>query len=326
MNVNEEKEVVNEDAAASNKATIAAKPQFSTSELMSKLVNYALHADPDRREAMLAAINDEDAENAPYTAPDMNHAKNASSITAKAMKEDLEVVLSDEGLTEEFKTKATILFEAAVSSRVAIIEGELKESYEKKLEETFSEAFKNISEKMDDYLDYVAETWIEENAVAIDSNIKLELAESFMGNLKNLFEEHYIEIPEEKVDIVEALTKEINELKEKENSRISENISIKKKLEKLECDLAFNELAEGLADTQREKLKSLAEGVEFASVEDFKSKVNILKENHFKETGVVKESKILTESVDLPKKESTKEIDPAMKAILESLKKTKESY
>lgn len=209
-------------------------------------------------------------------------AKNAATIQMKpsaagsSVKEDLDELFGED-LSEEFKDQASTLFEAAVQARIIVETAALEEAYEQALNEEIEEVTSALVEKVDDYLTYVAEQWVAENEVAIESALKVEVMEDFVNGLKDLFVENYIEIPSGKTDVLEDLVLTVEELEERLNSVLSENIELKKELNEKVIDDTFETVAEGLAATQIEKLRTLAEGVDYNSVEDYKKKLTLIR-------------------------------------------------
>jgi len=199
----------------------------------------------------------------------------------KAVQEDLAALFDGSELSEDFREKATVIFEAAINEKVSGVVASLEEQYEARLTEEVGAIEEALVEKIDSYLDYVVEQWVEENKLAIESGIKAEVVESFMEGLKGLFTEHYVDAPQEKLDILAQTAAEVEELKAKLSASINENIELSKKLESAEADKAFTEVSEGLAATQIEKLRTLAEGIEYAGVASYKKKLGMIKESYF---------------------------------------------
>lgn len=247
----------------------------------------------------------------------------------KKMKEDIDALLSGEELSEEFKEKASIIFEAAVLSRVEEITENYKTKLEDEYETLFAEAIeelqKEYEEKTDKYLSYVAESWLEENKIAIEKGLKLDIMENFFDSLKNLFLEHNITVPEEKVDVVEELTVKVEELESKLNDSLKESIELKTKLSLLETNSTKTNIVEsvctGLTLVQAEKIKSYAEKLDFISEEDFNTKVKTLKESYFPSTKTSKEDLITEEVVENDIKISDPTIDNYVKAISNIIRK-----
>ena len=202
------------------------------------------------------------------------------------VKEDIDALVEGEELSEEFKTKASTIFEAAVHQKVMEIAtvkiDELEKEYQTNLQEEIVSFRDELTEKVDGYLNYVVEEWMKENEIALDSSLKSELTEEFIGGLKNLFTEHYIEVPDEKVDIVESLYDKVEELEGKLNSQIDDNVQVTSELNEYRKDKILEEVCEDLADTQSEKMKTLVEGVSYEDdKDDFENKVKTIKESYF---------------------------------------------
>ena len=202
------------------------------------------------------------------------------------VKEDIEALVQGEELSEEFKTKASTIFEAAVHQKVMEVAtekiGDLEKEYQSNLQEEIISFRDELTEKVDGYLNYVVEEWMRENELALEGSLRSEITEEFIGGLKNLFTEHYIEVPDEKVDIVEGLYDKVEELEEKLNSQIEENVKTKDELNEYRKNKILEEVCEDLADTQSEKMKSLVEGVSYEDdADDFENKVKTIKENYF---------------------------------------------
>lgn len=228
-----------------------------------------------------------------------NSGKNAASISnsgagtpsprvavpAKAMKEDMDELLADqEDLSEEFKSAASTLFEAAVQNRVILEATRIEEEFEAKLEEQVTKSVDELHEQVEQYMDYVVEQWMQENEVAIESNFRVQATESFIDGLKNLFAESYVEVPEEKVDLIADLQQSVAELEESLESVQAENLKLNNMISEASVEAAFEEVAEGLVDTQTEKLRSLAEGIEYADSTEYAEKLKIIKEQYFTES------------------------------------------
>lgn len=228
-------------------------------------------------------------------------AQMARMVSGAAVKEDLETVFGGQDLTEEFKTKTAVIFEAAVNARVAATVAEAEEAMIAEVEE-FKEGFeKQLAEKIDSYLDYVAETWMKENEVAVVSQLRTDMTEEFILGLKTLFAEHYVELPEDKVDAVEALSAELEDASVRLGEAIAEVAALKEAVAKNEEADALAEVSEGLALTQSEKLKTLVEGIQADSVDDFKKKAQIIREKHFptgKKTVTAAAPETLSEEAD----------------------------
>ena len=198
-----------------------------------------------------------------------------------AIEEDVNALLSGEDLSEEFKEKAKTIFEASINAKITDIENQLNEEYEKALNEQVEEIKVELTERTDAYLEYVAQEWMEENALQVENGIKTEMTESFMEGMKKLFEEHYVTLPEDKYDVLENMVDKLDEMETKLNEQIEKNVALNQKLGESTAQTVFNNVAEGLAVSQKEKLQSLAEGVEFESEESYRGKIETLKESYF---------------------------------------------
>jgi len=238
--------------------------------------------------------------------PKMSPSK-ASSKLDKLKKEHMEILFSGEELSEEFQEKATTIFEAAISTRINEIEEELREDHDKVVTENVESIRKELTERLDDYLGYVVEEWMETNELAIERGIRGDIAENFIHGLKGLFESCYVDVPNEKYDLIDGMATKIEQLEGQVNEEMENNISLRKSILEHRCEEVFNETTEGLVDTEVEKLRSLAEGVEFESEEQYKDKLNILKESYFDksnpeasnydETGMIDEN-AMSQNVD----------------------------
>ena len=200
------------------------------------------------------------------------------------VKEHIDALFNGEELTEEFRDKATTIFEAAVSERITAIEEELVSQYNEKLEEGITSVKNELTEKLDDYLGYVVEEWMKENEVAIENGLRNEIAENFINGLKSLFESCYIDVPNEKYDVLTDYADKVNSLEESLNAEMAKGIELRKELLEANCTRVFNNVVDGLVDTDAEKLRSLSEGLEFENVEQYEEKLNLLKENYFNES------------------------------------------
>ena len=195
--------------------------------------------------------------------------------------DDIAALVEGEELSEEFQEKAKTIFEAAINSKVAKIEEELEADHIKALTEEVAEFKNELTERVDSYLEYVASEWMQENQLAVDQGLKGELSESFMTGLKGLFEEHYVSVPEEKYDVLESMVNKLDEMESKLNEQIDKNIALNKRLSESTSDGILSDVSEGLAVTQKEKLASLAESVEFESEENYREKLVTLRNSYF---------------------------------------------
>ena len=241
------------------------------------------------------------------------------------VKEDIEAITSGEDLSEEFKTKAATIFETAVSAKVLAEVNErlahYEEEYKKELDEAKEAHSSTLSEKVDGYLNYVVEEWMKENEIAVEKGIRSELVEDFMTGLKNLFQEHYIDIPEEKVDLVDDLFEKVEELEKKLDESINHNVGIKTELAKFKREESLREVSQDLADTEKEKLGKLAEGIDYEDEKQFSEKLEVIKENYFPKT--TDSTQPLTEEVEntTETEEVEEKVDENMSIYVDAMKR-----
>ena len=200
------------------------------------------------------------------------------------IEEDVEALLAGEELSEDFQEKARTIFEAAIKTKVAEVQEELKAQYETTLEEEVSVIKEELTSRVDAYLEYVAEEWISENQLAIEQGLKAEMTESFLTGMRSLFEDHYVTIPEEKYDVTTAMVEKLDEMEDKLNEQIKSNVALNQRLAESVADVIFSEVCEGLALSQKDKLASLAENVEFDSEDNYREKLVTLRNSYFSET------------------------------------------
>jgi hypothetical protein len=236
--------------------------------------------------------------------------------------EDVQAMFSGEELSEDFTSKATTIFEAAVVSKVNEILESVTVDLEAELEAEKAEIVESMTSRLDDYMEYVVEQWMEENQLAVEQGIKAEITENFMVGLRNLFSENYIDIPEEKVDLVDELASKVAELEESMNEEVEKNIAARKELAEAKKSMVLRDVCEGLTESQVVKLKSLAEGVDFESAEDYSKKLETIKENYFPQEEVISEDTSFdSEPVEL-EEEVEEYIDPAMKAYSDAISRS----
>ena len=197
------------------------------------------------------------------------------------LEEDVNALLGGEDLSEEFKEKAKIIFEAAINSKISQIKENLEVQYAQALAEEVEEIKEALATRIDSYLEYVSDEWFQENSLAIEGGLKEELMGSFLNGMKDLFEAHYVSIPEDKYDVLENMVEKLDEMETKLNEQIEKNVSLNKRLAEAVADGILDQVSEGLADTQKDKLASLAESVEFESEEEYREKLETLKESYF---------------------------------------------
>ena len=231
--------------------------------------------------------------------------------------EDVNALLQGEELSEEFQEKARTIFETAITAKVAEVKEALEARYSEVLAEEVEDIKKELNERVDSYLEYVAEEWFTENQLAIEAGLKSEMTESFLTGMKSLFEEHYVSIPEEKYDVLESMVEKLDDMETKLNEQIEKNVSLNKRLAESVADGIVDQVSEGLAQTQKEKLASLAESVEFESENQYREKLETLKESYFPSKGVSPSAKKenLSEGVD----SSPETVNGSMAAYLKTL-------
>ena len=238
-----------------------------------------------------------------------------------AIEEDVNALLSGEDLSEEFKEKAKTIFEASINAKITDIENQLNEAYAAKLTEEVETIKVELTERTDAYLEYVADEWLKENAIAVENGIKTEMTESFMEGMKKLFEEHYVTLPEDKYDVLENMVDKLDEMETKLNEQIEKNVALNQQLGESTAQTIFNNVAEGLATSQKEKFQSLAESVEFESEESYRGKIETLKESYFGQKKTT-----TTASAPQELKEEAEHVEPAtgaMAAYLDALGRIK---
>lgn len=252
--------------------------------------------------------------------------KGIQQITAEDLNvsEDITAIFGGEDLSEEFVTKATTVFEAAVVSKVNEILENITIDMEAELESEKEDIIEQMTEKLDDYLEYVAEEWMKENELAVEQGIRAEIVENFMVGLRNLFTENYIDIPEEKVDLVDELAQKVVELEDAVNEEMERNIQLRKQLEESAKTSVFESVSDDLTESQVEKLKSLSEGVEFETAEDYQDKLETIKESYFKveeETSSVDNS-VDDEPVEFETDHQETAVDPGMRQYMDAISRS----
>ena len=229
--------------------------------------------------------------------------------------DDVAALLEGEELSKEFQEKTATIFEAAVKSKIEQVAEQLEEQFQAAFDEEIASHKSELTERIDSYLEFVANEWINENTLAVETGIRGELSESFMSGLKTLFEEHYVEIPEEKYDVLEAMTSKLDEMETKLNEQIESNVELTKRLSSSVSDNILDEVSEGLALSQKDKLSELSKGVEFESEEQYREKLATLKESYFNAKPVVESSEVTSEE------SIVEEHSPAMSQYLSALTK-----
>jgi len=239
------------------------------------------------------------------------------------IEEDVNALLAGEELSEEFQEKARTIFEAAINSKVAQIKEELETKYAEQFAEEIVAAKESLAERVDSYLEYVADEWMTENQLAVEHGLKTEMTESFLSGMKGLFEEHYVSIPEEKYDVLESMVEKLDDMETKLNEQIEKNISLNSRLNESVAEGILDQVSDGLAQTQKEKLASLSESVEFESEAQYREKLETLKESYFSQKTVSTPAKTetLSEGVENTHQSFTGSMESYMRALGSTLGK-----
>lgn len=268
----------------------------------------------------------EEEELTPEEIEEAKHAKVAmmrDKMKQLGVKEDIDAIFSGEDLSEEFKTKVGTVFEAAVIARAVNVVEEMEKEILSAAAQTIEEAKAQIEEQVDSYLNYMVEQWMEENKLAVTSGLKMEIAEEFMADIKNVFEAHNINLPEEQLDVMEAMVSENEELKKKLNDVLHSNIELKKEVNEAKKNEIVTTVCEGLTATQAEKVKTLAEGVEFTTEREYSEKLKIIREQYFSSKVKTTAPTPVVESVDpAPASDESATVSPLMERYVRSIGKT----
>ena len=235
-----------------------------------------------------------------------------------SVEDDINALIEGEALSESFREKAATIFEAAINSKVSGIKEELTASYEEKLVEEVASIKEELKDRVDSYLEYVADEWIAENQLAVESGLKEEMTESFISGMKSLFEEHYVTIPEEKYDVIESMVDKLDEMEGKLNEQIDKNVALNKRLAESVSDVVFAEVTDGLAQTQKDKLAGLVDNVEFESETAYREKLETLKESYFP-TKVAQRNTTENLTEETGSTDYTSSVSPSMEAYLKTL-------
>jgi len=241
------------------------------------------------------------------------------------VEDDINALIAGEELSEDFQEKARTIFEAAINSKVSVIKEDLEKEYAKVLQEEIDSTKIQLTERVDSYLEYVAGEWLEENSLAVEQGLKAEMSESFLTGMKSLFEEHYVSIPEDKYDVLESMVNKLDDMEEKLNEQIDKNVNLTKRLAESKSDGILSDVSEGLAVTQKDKLASLAESVEFESESDYREKLVTLRNSYFPTRQVAStpsdDSEMLSEESSAPEVKSTGTMDNYLSALQRITKK-----
>jgi hypothetical protein len=305
------------DTAGSNKSSLNMKPSAASSDVQLGDSNMR----PGSGTNMMPEAHDKKGKDVDEEDDDDDDAVDKMK---EKMKEDVASLFADDkNISEDFKVKAATIFEARVFDRVAQIQEQMESEYAGMLAEAVEEIKAELTEKVDDYLNYVVEQWMEENEIAIESGLRSEITEDFIAGLRNLFAENYINVPEDKVELVDELASKVEELEVKLNEEIEANVQYKKQLTEAIKVQLVNEVCEGLTATQVEKIKALAESVEFSTEEEFTEKLETIRENYFP-SGVKKaDAAQLHEEVEDDGSEKKVSADPYVASVVQAISKIK---
>ena len=231
---------------------------------------------------------------------------------------DVQALFEGEELSEEFQTKARTIFEAAINTKLAEVKESVKAEYEEQLVEEVASIKSELEERVDAYLEYVADEWMTDNQIAVESGLKTEMTDSFLNGMKSLFEEHYVSVPEDKYDVIESMVDKLDEMEGKLNEQIEKNVALNKRLAESVSDVVFAEVTDGLAQTQKDKLAGLVDNVEFESEEAYREKLGTLRESYFPTQKAQRSAtENLTEEAGSPVETTTH--SPSMEAYLKTL-------
>ena len=300
-----EGEVVAEEPAKEEEAVVAEQEEQPESVLRKKMEEAIKESEETKEEEEVVAEQEE--------------------VIEVNVEDDINALIAGEELSEDFQEKARTIFEAAINSKVSIIKEDLEKEYAKVLQEEIDSTKIQLTERVDSYLEYVAGEWLEENSLAVEQGLKAEMSESFLTGMKSLFEEHYVSIPEDKYDVLESMVNKLDDMEEKLNDQIDKNVGLTKRLAESKSDGILSDVSEGLAVTQKDKLASLAESVEFESESDYREKLVTLRNSYFPTRQVAStpsdDSEMLSEESNAPAAKSTGTMDNYLSALQRITKK-----
>ena len=300
-----EGEVVAEEPAKEEEAVVAEQEEQPESVLRKKMEEAIKESEETKEEEEVVAEQEE--------------------VIEVNVEDDINALIAGEELSEDFQEKARTIFEAAINSKVSIIKEDLEKEYAKVLQEEIDSTKIKLTERVDSYLEYVAGEWLEENSLAVEQGLKAEMSESFLTGMKSLFEEHYVSIPEDKYDVLESMVNKLDDMEEKLNEQIDKNVGLTKRLAESKSDGILSDVSEGLAVTQKDKLASLAESVEFESESDYREKLVTLRNSYFPTRQVAStpsdDSEMLSEESTAPEVKSTGTMDNYLSALQRITKK-----
>ena len=252
-------------------------------------------------------VSEEETTEEEVVAEESEESEEVEVVAEYDVQEDIDALIAGEELSEEFQEKARTIFETAINTKVAEIKEQITAKYEEQLVEQVAEIKVELTERVDSYLEYVAQEWIEENQLAVEHGLKTEMTESFLTGMKSLFEEHYVTIPEDRYDVLESMVDKLDEMESKLNEQIDRNVALNKRLAESVADVIFADVTEGLALSQKDKLASLAENVEFDGEESYREKLVTLRESYFPTNSGTQrnDSETISESSEVPAPEVT---------------------
>ena len=312
------KDVVNARAAAAEPMQAVAKEEVEEEE---ELVD---EEEVDEEEEVVAEAKhkeEEEEEEGEEEEEEEEGGKKKKKVEEEFdIEEDVNALLAGEELSEEFQEKARTIFEAAIKSKVAEIKESLQSSYEQALVEEVEAIKEGLTDRVDAYLEYVADEWIQENALAVEHGLKTEMTESFLAGMKQLFEDHYVTVPEDRYDVIESMVDKLDEMESKLNEQIQRNVALNRRLAESVADVIFADVAEGLALSQKDKLASLAENVEFESEADYREKLVTLRESYFPTNAGTQQRDTSSDTIsEETKPEAMSSASPRMEAYLQTL-------
>ena len=252
-------------------------------------------------------VSEEETTEEEVVAEESEESEEVEVVAEYDVQEDIDALIAGEELSEEFQEKARTIFETAINTKVAEIKEQITAKYEEQLVEQVAEIKVELTERVDSYLEYVAQEWIEENQLAVEHGLKTEMTESFLTGMESLFEEHYVTIPEDRYDVLESMVDKLDEMESKLNEQIDRNVALNKRLAESVADVIFADVTEGLALSQKDKLASLAENVEFDGEESYREKLVTLRESYFPTNSGTQrnDSETISESSEVPAPEVT---------------------
>ena len=314
MKENETFEEINDtdvvqEASAAETLKPGGAPGESKAEMLSTFTSLLAQLGKEDLSSIFNAVQDQYGPNKAPGAEDKSDSNKATlnmkpsaALGKGAWKEDVDDMFSADELSEEFREKAETIFEAAVNTRinleVARLEEEYAELFDAELQEASAQIFEDVSAKLDQYLDYCVEQWMEENQIAIESTLRTDIAENFITGLQDLFAEHYITVPDEKIDLVAEMKAELDFTKTKLNETLDQKIELESIINEATAISILDDISEGLAETQVEKLRVLSEGIDYTNAETYRKKLEIIKENYFSSKSAPKSTGFITESID----------------------------